>query len=77
MIDPVIILLYFLGLLGQGTLIIGSIFWAWTLFECVTKEPADNNDKIAWLLFIIFVPLFGALVYYFVRRPERVKAAGK
>ena len=77
MVDPVVILLYFLGLLGQGTLIIGSIFWAWTLIDCVTKEPSDNNDKIAWLIFIIFVPLLGALVYNIVRRPERVKATGR
>jgi hypothetical protein len=77
MVDPIILALYLLGLFGQGTLIIASIFWGWTLIDCVVKEPADYNDKIVWLLFIIFAPLLGAFAYYFFRRPERIKTVGR
>jgi len=77
MIDPLWLLLHLLGLAGPGILAIGLIFWAWTLIECVTKEPSEGNDKIAWILFVLFVPFLGSLVYYIVRRPERIKAVGR
>ena len=69
-----------LGLLfkgGQGVAIIAMIFWLWVLVDCLTNEPADGNDKVAWTLVILMVPLFGALIYYFVRRPKRTKAASE
>jgi Phospholipase_D-nuclease N-terminal len=64
--------MFFLG--GQGIAVIAVIFWLWVLVDCLTKEPSTGNDKVAWVLFILMVPVVGALVYYFVRRPERVKA---
>jgi hypothetical protein len=60
----------------NGVAIMATIFWIWVLVDCLTKEPSEGNDKVAWTLFILLVPLIGALVYYFVRRPERVKAVG-
>jgi hypothetical protein len=70
-------LFFMLGRGAQGIALLVSIFWIWVLIDCVTKEPSEGNDKVAWLLFILFVPWVGALVYYFVRRPERVKAVGR
>ncbi len=69
-----------LGLLfkgGQGVAIVAAIFWIWVLVDCLTNEPADGNDKIAWTLVILMVPVVGALIYYFVRRPQRAKAASQ
>ncbi len=47
------------------------IFWLWMLIDCLRNEPSDGNDKIVWVLVIIFTNWIGALIYYFVRRPER------
>lgn len=68
--------LLLLRFFGQGALIFASIFWIWVLVDCLAKEPSEGNDKIAWTMLILFVPLIGAALYYFIRRPERVKAAG-
>jgi hypothetical protein len=51
-------------------------FWIWMLVDCATKEPSAGNDKIIWILVIIFTHWIGALIYYFVRRPERKKLFG-
>ena len=64
---------FFIG--GRGIVILATIFWLWVLVDCLTKEPSTGNDKVAWTLFILLVPFIGALIYYFVRRPERIKAA--
>ena len=75
--NPLSGLLYLLFLGRNGLATIAAIFWIWSIYDCITKEPSEGNDKLAWLLFILFVPIVGTLVYYFVRRPERMKTAGK
>jgi hypothetical protein len=51
-------------------------FWIWMLVDCATKEPSAGNDKVIWILVIIFTHWIGALIYYLVRRPERKKLFG-
>ena len=50
------------------------MFWIWMIVECATKEPSQGNDKIVWIVIIVFAQLIGALIYYFVRRPQRILA---
>ena len=60
-----------------GLVILLSIFSLWVLIDCITKEPSEGNDKIVWTIVILSIPLIGAALYYFIRRPERVKAVGQ
>jgi CBS domain containing-hemolysin-like protein len=53
-----------------------SVFWVLMIIECATKEPAYGNEKIIWLLIIILTHWIGALIYYFVRRPQRIAELG-
>ena len=46
------------------------------IIECATKEPASGNGKLIWILIIIFTHSIGALIYYFVRRPQRIAELG-
>lgn len=62
----------FFVVLGMG----GTILWVWMLVDCATKEPSDGNDKIIWIVVILFTHLLGALIYYFVRRPQRILLYG-
>jgi len=54
----------------------GTIFWIWMLIDCATKEPSTGNDKLIWILVILLTHLIGALIYYFVRRPQRIQLYG-
>jgi hypothetical protein len=67
-------LLFFVIFLVVG--ICGTIFWVWMLIDCATKEPSAGNDKLIWILVIVLTHLIGALIYYFVRRPERMQLYG-
>ena len=67
-------LLMFLILLPL--LLLAFAFWIWMLVDCATKESSQGNDKVIWILVIIFTHWIGALIYYFVRRPERKKQLG-
>lgn len=55
------------------------IFWIWMLVDCVQNEPSEagKNDKLIWILVIIFTGWIGALIYLLVRRPQRKALYGK
>ena len=53
-----------------------TVFWVWMLVDCATKEPSAGNEKIIWILVIIFTHWIGALIYFLVRRPQRKKEFG-
>ena len=52
--------------------LIGFVFWLWMLIDCLTNEPSEGNDKLIWVVVVFFGNVLGALVYFFVRRSERL-----
>jgi hypothetical protein len=57
--------------------ILGTLFWLWMIVDCATHESSGSNQQIVWLLIIIFTHLIGAILYYFIRRPERIRFTGR
>jgi hypothetical protein len=67
-------------LLPCGAFIIAMGFlalWIWMLVDCAVNEPSEGNDKVVWILIIVLTNWIGALIYLFVRRPERIRKYGK
>lgn len=54
---------------------IASIFWVWMLVDCAMHESEKGNQRVIWVLVILFTHLLGALLYAFVRRPKRLEEA--
>ncbi len=46
-------------------------FWVWMVIDCVKHEPTEGNDKLIWILILMFMNCLGALIYYIFRRRER------
>jgi len=67
-------LLLLLIVLGIGVL--GTAFWIWMLIDCVTKEPSEGNDRLVWVVVVVFTHIIGAAIYFFVRRPQRIAQLG-
>jgi hypothetical protein len=57
-------------------LLLAFAFWIWMLVDCATKESSQGNDKVIWILVILFTHWIGALIYFLVRRPERKRLLG-
>jgi hypothetical protein len=53
------------------------VFWIWMIIDCATNEPSAGNDKLIWIVIIVFTNWIGALIYFFVRRPERIRQYGQ
>ena len=41
-----------------------SIFWIWMLVDALMRKKFE--DKLVWILVIIFLHFIGALLYYFL-----------
>ena len=65
---PVQILLF---LLFAGIAIGSTIFWIWMLIDCAMNEPSHGNDKLIWVIIIVFAQLLSALTYFIFRRQKR------
>lgn len=55
----------------------GTVFWIWMLVDCAKHEPREGNDRIVWVLVIALTHFVGALIYFFARRPDRIREAGE
>ncbi len=68
-----------LFLLASYGLIIAVPFaiWIYALIDCLTKEPSENPDKLAWVMVVLFAHFIGALIYHYVRRPKRIEEYGR
>ena len=70
---PVICLFSLFGIMGIGLF----AFWIWVLIDCIKNEPSQGNDKLIWVLVIVLLQGVGALVYFFARRPQRIRELGQ
>ena len=66
---------FFLGFDCILPLVVATI-WIWSLIDVSKNEPADNKDKLIWFLMVLFLPGLGGIIYYFVRRGERIQTLG-
>ena len=59
------------GLFVLLVFLLGFLFWLWMLVDCATEESNRGNDKLVWILIIIFTNVVGAVACWLVRRPQR------
>lgn len=62
-------------LVELGTL--STLLWVWMLVDCTVKELSTGNDKLVWVIIILFANVLGAALYLFVRRPRRLAELGR
>jgi hypothetical protein len=55
----------------------GVAFWIWILVDILQHETDEGNQRLIWVLVIIFTHWLGALIYLIVRRTERIAKQGR
>jgi cell division protein FtsX len=48
------------------------VLWIWALIDLLKSEFTGHN-KLIWLLVLIFLPLLGLILYYFIGRKQKIK----
>ncbi len=68
-----LLILLILGAIALG--ILGTIFWIWMVIDCATNKRLRDDQRVVWLLVIIFTHLIGAIIYYFAGRTPQAGQA--
>jgi hypothetical protein len=61
---PLIILLAVMGVLLIAIIIV-KIFWVKMIIDAAKRQFPKPNDKLMWILIIVFTSGLGAIIYYF------------
>lgn len=54
-----------------------TVFWIWALVDCLTKEPEQGNTKLLWAFILLATHGLGAILYFAIRRPARIREIGR
>ena len=50
--------------------VVGVILWIYALVDCLTKP---NENKLVWVVVIIFLNVLGAILYLIIGREQSVR----
>lgn len=55
----------------------GYIFNIVMVVECATKEKNEYKSKVTWIVVMILIAPIGGILYYLLRRDDRIKENGR
>ena len=55
-----------------GISLVLLFIWAYCLWDVLRSQFAGANDKLVWVLLILFVPALGVLFYFFMGRKQKI-----
>ena len=55
----------------QVFLFVALFFWLFCVID-VLRNSFNGNDKLIWILVLIFVPILGPFLYFFIGRKKRI-----
>ena len=61
-----------IGLFFMVLAVLAFIFWIMMLIDCIKNPRLSSNEKIIWVLVIIFLYALGGLIYYLVGRGSSI-----
>ena len=53
-----------LGIIGFLIIIGAALFWLWMLVDLLQRKKFE--DKLVWVLVVLFLNILGAILYYFL-----------
>jgi hypothetical protein len=54
-----------------------TAFWVWMLVDCIKNEGDAGNQRVIWALLMVFLGPIVSILYYFIRRPQRIAEFGR
>lgn len=67
------VILAMLGLLFLVLVIFYIVFWLWMLSDIVHKKFKTRKLMLEWFFVVIFIPLIGPLLYYYIIKKKEIK----
>ncbi|MBU2640174.1 MAG: PLD nuclease N-terminal domain-containing protein [Nanoarchaeota archaeon] len=48
-----------------------GVFWLWMLVDCLKRNFKKDNEKLVWVIVLLFAHLIGAFLYYFIVKAKK------
>lgn len=48
-----------------------TVFWIWMLISAIQNRGLTDNERIVWVLVLVFLHGLGAILYFFIGHPRR------
>ncbi len=58
-------------MIWQIILFVTLFFWLFCVID-VLRNSFNGNDKLVWILVLLFVPIMGPFLYFFIGRKKRI-----
>ncbi|UZD21663.1 PLDc N-terminal domain-containing protein [Algoriphagus halophytocola] len=55
-----------------GLGIIGLAIYAYTIYDVIISNFANDNDKLIWVIIVVLVPLLGTVLWFLIGRGKRI-----
>jgi hypothetical protein len=65
--------LLFLMNMGWMEVVLFLLFWIWPFIDCLFGSFRTYILKIIWIVVILFIPIFGGILYFIVGRKQKIK----
>jgi hypothetical protein len=65
-----LITLFLILLVGTIGLLVFA-FWIWMIVDAIQNKGLTDGEKVCWVLAVVFLHILGALLYFFIGRPNR------
>jgi hypothetical protein len=59
-------------MIWQIILFVTLFFWLFCVID-VLRSSFNGNDKLIWVLVLLFVPILGPFLYLFIGRNKRIR----
>lgn len=56
----------------QALFIVSFVLWIYCMVD-ILKNSFANNNKIVWLLIVVFVPFIGSILYLTIGKNQKTK----
>jgi hypothetical protein len=50
--------------------LVGLVIWIWALIDAIKNPGLSSNERLIWILVIIFTSWIGALIYFLIGRKK-------
>jgi len=55
-----------------GLGILGLAIYAFTIYDVVISNFANDNDKLIWIIIVVLLPFLGTILWFLIGRGKRI-----
>ncbi|MEK6959272.1 MAG: PLDc N-terminal domain-containing protein [archaeon] len=70
---------FLIWILFAVAMLVGFVLWILMIIDAVQRKFPNENDKVLWIIILVFIGIPGAILYYLMvkSKDKKTKASAK